>query len=432
MEEVVGKPSKWGKVGKVFLVTTVVVVVAFASFYIWTGIPAAAASYADNRRAAEREGLCLKLADYQKVTTVPESQNGATTILSAAPPNLEPALSWTVTEDLHRHWASFESGLVKLEAARKFPFAAAPRDVTTTFLQTSDFSKCITRWVQDLMIAANESEENGDLAKSAKYYRLAAFLANVSDDDRTYRGTIQRTSTSRTIMRNLRLLIPKRGTQPAWQSMIDRTLHDLDQPFDVRSAVQSSNYQLMAYLDRISTQNEWRRRFGTDSTIDNAFRYGPSLPKFREASLSCLLEYSVEVIRALPKNPWDFVGIEAAFTKADPLYSRPQWPNRYIQYEDIVRLMGTLPADMAAEKNALVQAMAILRHHADPSKGLPLSGRYQMDCDGKPIRLKKLTKGWIVYSVGKNRTDQGGLDDERFDYVVHLSEATVPPKRMLE
>ena len=35
--------------------------------------------------------------------------------------------------------------------------------------------------------------------------------------------------------------------------------------------------------------------------------------------------------------------------------------------------------------------------------------------DGQPLRIKKLPQGWLIYSVGPNRIDDGGVLDGRTD-----------------
>jgi len=42
--------------------------------------------------------------------------------------------------------------------------------------------------------------------------------------------------------------------------------------------------------------------------------------------------------------------------------------------------------------------------------------------DGKPIRFKKLTKGYVVYSIGKDAKDNGGKEkgDSETDYDLTL------------
>ena len=75
-----------------------------------------------------------------------------------------------------------------------------------------------------------------------------------------------------------------------------------------------------------------------------------------------------------------------------------------------------------AQRNVLAQAVALLKTGVDPTAGLPLKGRFAMDVDGKPIRIKRGATGWLVYSVGMDKVDDGGVEmkNGKGDFAVHL------------
>lgn len=76
-----------------------------------------------------------------------------------------------------------------------------------------------------------------------------------------------------------------------------------------------------------------------------------------------------------------------------------------------------------AQRNALMQALTLLQPGQNPSKGLPLSGRYLLDMKGLPLGLEHRKGGWIVYSVGRNRADDHNTSPNVFidDFIVPLT-----------
>jgi hypothetical protein len=137
----------------------------------------------------------------------------------------------------------------------------------------------------------------------------------------------------------------------------------------------------------------------------------------------------------MPADPWDLNGIEMAVDAGQPIVENQDWSHAVLRYGMILPIsLPQMIQTEVANRNALMQAIAILKAHADPVKGLLLGGHNRLDQDGHPIRIAKQAKGWVVYSVGRDRTDNGGLDSlsRPPDYVVHLSMATVipePPKK---
>ena len=72
--------------------------------------------------------------------------------------------------------------------------------------------------------------------------------------------------------------------------------------------------------------------------------------------------------------------------------------------------------------STIIQATAMLEVQRKPTQELPIAGQRSLDIDGKPLRVKKSKEDWIVYSIGPNKIDDGGNDDEKRpkDFVIHL------------
>jgi hypothetical protein len=159
-----------------------------------------------------------------------------------------------------------------------------------------------------------------------------------------------------------------------------------------------------------------------------SIRLGYYLPRYREASQSRAHEYYSTLASLLPKDPYDWEQLQKAVDYAREFGKRKGWSYESLMEPEFDQLPQAVWKEIS-NRNALFQAVAILKNHADPAKGLPLPGRYRLDRDGKSIRIKHLEKGWVVYSL-YDRDDDGGQEivKGKGDFVVHLSAATAPPE----
>jgi hypothetical protein len=110
---------------------------------------------------------------------------------------------------------------------------------------------------------------------------------------------------------------------------------------------------------------------------------------------------------------------------AKPLAPRAPWLASY-GLVDLVR-PAIDRARIAMERNrAMVRSLRVLnalQRKADPNakdppklSNLGLAPEVTMDpFDGQPLRVRKLPQGWLIYSVGPNRIDDGGVLDQNTD-----------------
>ncbi len=91
--------------------------------------------------------------------------------------------------------------------------------------------------------------------------------------------------------------------------------------------------------------------------------------------------------------------------------------------EDFVPAMQAT-YDAATRSRALVRSLRVLTalQARAGDKGVPklsdlgLPGAATLDpYNGQPLRVKRLAEGWLVYSVGKNLTDDGGKFEDFSD-----------------
>lgn len=157
------------------------------------------------------------------------------------------------------------------------------------------------------------------------------------------------------------------------------------------------------------------------------------VPRFRYATLSRIHEYYNRQLERYPTDIRDYAMIEKDAANAG------QFINQETFSFSLAGLVSPTYVDVpkgihrnVVSRYAVSEALEILRRKQDPNDGLPLKGRFANDLDGKPLRIKHLAKGWIVYSVWKNGTDDGGVVTKGLqnDYVVDLSPATMPMTRV--
>ena len=171
--------------------------------------------------------------------------------------------------------------------------------------------------------------------------------------------------------------------------------------------------------------------WGYDVVSPVELQKGPYIPRFKQASLARIHQYFTKVTNALPEDPYDMLSIRKAFDSALPIAEMDDWSSKVLRWGMSPPIFeGQMMELEIPRRNTLMQAVALLKSKSDPAAGLPLTDHHRLDIDGKPIRIKKQPKGWIVYSIGFNRIDDGGTESnsKSLDFIVHLSLASMPPK----
>jgi hypothetical protein len=163
---------------------------------------------------------------------------------------------------------------------------------------------------------------------------------------------------------------------------------------------------------------------GFGNSMPNEVKYGRYLPGFRKANLSRIMRSYTDAVHLIPADPYDFAGVQRAYETLDKAAMKQGMSYTMQQIMMPVFSQTVVAASKeVSQRNALFQALELLKKGADPANGLPLKDRQAMDTDGKPIRLKKDASGWFIYSVGGDRTDNGGTPlngTSKGDYVIRL------------
>lgn len=425
--EVIEKKSKWGKVGKVILVISAFLFAALAVAYFLTGIPAAVSHFHENRARALALGLVIDPDAIQRMNPVPDDQNMDSIFAQLPPPEL--GYSDEVPAKIQKQWPAIQDTLPKLEDALKRPFLSPRFDFNLVYADESKSRSNAFKSGRELTIVATDAASRGDFDRTSRCLRIASQIAIRLDDVGSYDAIWDRLSLASQIEALLRTIIPNHASDPKWLELFEKTLKAFDEPYDFRKSV------IIDHALAIQRCELARRRPSilTDGSVSipdvlRSLRY---IPKALEANEAKIDELYIHVFEKLPTDPWNLSASAAACHSVEWMYDKEDLSSLMLRFATTTTVEIAEPLmSETAKRYALLQAIALLEEKRSPAEGLPISDRHRFDLDGKPLRLKKLAKRWILYSVGSDGSDDGGVDDPRAknrDFVVHLSPATVPP-----
>ncbi|MBS1726088.1 MAG: hypothetical protein JST51_05155 [Armatimonadetes bacterium] len=147
------------------------------------------------------------------------------------------------------------------------------------------------------------------------------------------------------------------------------------------------------------------------------------LPSYDRARLSRVYELFAKLASEFPSDSRDYRGMFRAMDSARSLINKRDWSWKFWNWDLIdLREFVVAAQDQTAYLNALMQSIRILQTHANPADGMPLTDRHALDVDGKPLRIKHDAKGWVIYSIGHDGVDDGGVEMNgmKGDFVVRL------------
>ena len=291
------------------------------------------------------------------------------------------------------------------------------------------FGSEIKNGVKLLGRMAKYSSDHSDKQSCRRYLRIAARLSNGADNNKGEIPILIRIACAAMIEARLRRMIPKFANDPSWLAIIERALKDLDKPYDLLTVEKLEHLQAIQSADIIKKETIPVKEILKDGDLPLSVRLGHYLPRYQPAIRSRMHEYFSNLASLIPADPYDWHQMQKARQYSIEFSKRKGWSYEALMSSGLFEGMPQATWKEISTRNALMQAVEILKSKADPAKGLPLSGRYQLDLDGKPIRIKRLAKGWVIYSIWDD-SDDGGVDISKGhgDFVVHLSTATAPPE----
>lgn len=448
--------SKWGKVGKVAAILVTVLLFLVGVAYLQTDVGEAAASYEKNLEAARNLGLPMSDEDVARIRSVPDKDNAAKLVLSSfddlkAPAKwLEDAKSdWTsgdkkagyrpitwsyYTRDdwLEKVWPQLEPGYQKLIQACQYDHLVFPHKILNPIEREDVNRGRLGKWIALIVQRAHLYERANDPENASKAIAVAARLSVLVQPMNFLVSTIRGVQATLIVQRELAKWITDHGADPAYRNAIRTSLLILDQPYDLRPSMKlehrDSLYstELMVGwrpLPKIK-EPESEGQIDGPPTLQETFdskRWYRSIPRFGKANISRIHEYYAKAISEYPTDHYDLAALRRTMEPLDRRMQSNQLsvviPSMVISYRNILDLLE----QAQSQTNVLRQALAILdQQKCDGS--LPLGGHYKLDLDGHPLRMKKTTTGWLVYSIGRDKVDDGGspVVRNKGDFVVHL------------
>jgi len=427
MEDHDVKSSPWRKPLIGGGVVGLVLICGLAAGLSRTDLSKAAAEYDQSRSDAEKEGLYLSKAQLDASYNIPESENGAKLISSVLPllNSLKLDRTKVLTEKLIQdNWAKLEPAIAKFEEASHRKHLMFHRDYTNPAATTFPEYSYVKGWVNLFVQMGHFAAEKQDYQTAQKYWNLAGYLANKQDEEGILIGMLVRIACLAIIEKEIQKTIVTHGKDPKMMAVLETVLKELDQPYDMKAPLKVECWFAVSMVDQVLIDP--KAMFSMGSGLPNEIRFGKYLPGFKKANLARLLRTYADGAHAIPSDPYDLVGMQAAYDGMDKTGMKQGLS--YTMNGILTPVFSQSALAMSkeiAQRNVLIQAVALMKSGSDPAKGLPLTDRHAIDVDGKSIRMKKDGAGWLIYSIGMDRVDDGGKSMDthgKGDYLVRISQ----------
>jgi hypothetical protein len=419
--------SRWKKPLIVLGILTVFIICLFAAGMSQTDIGKAASEYSKNKADAEKAGLFFTTDEVEARYRIPESDNAAKLIESVLLVSKDLKFDnekFLTEQNLHDNWGKIEPAISKIEEASHRKWLMFKRDFSNPAATPFPEFSGTKGWVKCLARLGHFAIEKGDYVNAEKYLNLASYLANSQDQEGLLIGLLVRIACLAIVEREIQKSIEAHGKEPQAVAMLERVMQNLDKPFDLRMPLRMEHWFAVTGMDDfLKSDSSFTDSMGY-SAVPRELKFGKYLPKFKVANLSRIHRTYADGVQSIPTDCYDLMGVQKAFAEIDQ--SAMKQGLSYTMLAIVAPVFGqtgVATSKEIAQRNVLFQSLALLKSGADPAAGLPLKGRFALDIDGKPIRLKKGSSGWIVYSIWGDKVDDGGIVPNKMgkgDYVVHL------------
>jgi hypothetical protein len=404
---------------KVLLASTVLVLGGLALAFAATDIPSAVAELKANQAKAVKAGLYLSTSDYLKTLQVPSTENGAPQMQAtialfekrAKGIQFEDTIKKQLREDkIEAVYADIEPAWKLVDEAATKPYVIFERNrqplAATLFPEFSKFKMLVKLASWRATIASKQNDPT--TAKVA--WTRAAQMSQMADDEPVLISMLVRIACEAIVEDSIRKALNQHGQDPNWRAAAWEVLTILDQPLDFRAALTVEHrfacegFDLVGKPDSFFAMDDWNKSDEGRAVI--AFT---KLPKAREANESRIHDCYSEYVTNLGADKWDAQKMIAASVRMER-YVESKTGISYRLAKVVMPVFtqaGKAVAKTYAQRNVLMQAIKLLENPA--SKDLPLKGRYAQDSDGKPLRLIWNNSQRIIYSIGPNYIDDGGV-----------------------
>lgn len=425
-EEITETKSRWSKPLAVGAIVGTILVCIVGVAYSKTDIGEAAKDAQKNKAEAEAQSLLFTSDQVAKLYSVPDAENGASLVKEVL--NVVKENAWDsqrVTEQMvAQKQAVFDSAFAKLEEASKRKYLIFKRPLSSpNAIMYPEYSN-IKSWVKFLCLLAHLASERGDAAKAQRYLGVAAHLSTVTDSEGILISVLVRVATAIIVETELKEIFAAHGKEPAWQQAIEKTLQRLDKPYDAKKILMLEHWFAVSAVDEVMKDpSAFYSSFGGSSGTPMSLRAGKYIPRFKEANLSRINKAYAVAAALVPSDPYDFVKTKTAYRSLEE--SSMKQGMSYTLLSIVAPVFSQSIIAMSREvsyRNALLQAVTLVKQGQDPRRGLPLKDRHRFDLDDKDLRIKQVNGRWVIYSVGYNLSDEGGveLNNLKGDWVIKL------------
>ena len=227
------------------------------------------------------------------------------------------------------------------------------------------------------------------------------------DDEPILIGMLVRVASAHIIEDSIRAQLASQGRNPSIRAAAWQALQILDKPHDYFAAMR---YEHLNTLQNTEALFETRRDspdFEDFYQFEFPYRLYTKIPRIEAASLSNVNMMMAGWASHIKREPFEFF----SFQTADKWLAAVPVDGKSFLIVNIVRPnfdnAGSSIGKEYARRNTLMQAVKLLENPT--VKTLPLKGRYALDSDGKPLRLIRKPNKLILYSIGPNDADDGGI-----------------------
>lgn len=384
--------------------------------YALTDIPSAAASLKENEAKARAAGLFITPQEYIDSITVPDSENAAS-IMAPVLKKYEAKYKEAKFEDTSKKtidrplilaaYADLAPEWKQIDEAAKFKYCIFPRDRTrfafTLYPEFANFKGLVRLACHRARIGI----EQNDAALAALCWRRASRLSLMADDEPILIGMLVRIACAHIIEDSIRTALIPHGNNPQVREAAWQALALLDKPHDLTAALRFEHLNTLQNLEALFKPSTFSSEDGDVWTMDASLRAYSKIPRIREASLSNLHMLMAGFANRVKSEPFEFSSIDVASRWVNSLdKTRPSFILCEMIRPDWSGSERSLSKEYA-RRNTLMQAIKLLENPSQ--KDLPLKGRYTLDSDGNPLRLISKNNKLIIYCLGPNDADDGGV-----------------------
>lgn len=387
--------------------------------YALSDIPSAASKLEENEAKAKAAGLFTSSGEFLLTLDVPENENGATlmkVVLDEFTNNYDKRKLFESTNKtantslVTASYQEFEPFWQKVDQAAKYKRCIFPRSrkplINAEYRELAALKNVVklASFRADVALAQNHPQVATDA------WRRAASVALMADDEPTIIGLLVRIAGESIVEESIRKALNQRGQDPAWRNAAWETLQLLDQPLDFAKTMKTEHVFALEGFDTLSTNPaafiSVEEQETSGSRLLKAFS---KIPRMGAATNSRIHEIYSDFYTRLYNDPYDAKRISDAGIWMDNEITGKQG----LSYTFVKILLpvfaqaGKACAKSYAQRNTLMQAIKLLENPSQ--KDLPLKGRYALDSDGNPLRLKQDNNRRVIYSIGPNFKDDGGV-----------------------